>query len=110
MIRVSVSFDDKGLLQRVAAEGHAQNAISGDNIVCAAATILLRTAVRLLNTDNSFQLQSEAQNRGTLGFTVESYDEARAGYLSAVGEFLVQGLSDLQLEYPDECSLNIEAQ
>ena len=89
----------------MAAQGHSKLGKAGENIVCAAATVLIRTAARLLESDKEVEISGGADKRGSLDFVVETIGNGKSGYVKTVGEFLLQGLSDLQREYPRECAL-----
>ena len=105
MIRVTVSSYEDGVLERVTATGHSFAFAAGENIVCAAATVLLRTAARLLESEADIEVGGGTGSRGTLEFSVRVLDTGKNEFTRTVGEYLRLGIADLQREYPDECAL-----
>lgn len=105
MIRVTIETDGGGVLRKVSADGHSLAFEIGQNIVCAAATMLLRTAARLLGSTEGIEVSGGAPERGRLDFEISVLDESKRGYTKTVGDFLVQGMSDLEREFPGECAL-----
>ena len=108
MIRVTVKTDEHGVLREVKATGHSAAFEKGENIVCAAATILLRTAGRLLETSPGIRISGRSELRGELEFSVDVISEEQQDYVKAVGDYLMRGISDLQEEFPGECVLVIQ--
>ena len=108
MICVTVTIDGNGVLNRVEATGHSTASVRGENIVCAAATVLIRTAARLLDSDADIKITGSARSRGALDFSVVRIDDGKHGYVRAVGDYLMRGITDLQEEFPDECVLKID--
>lgn len=108
MIRAAVTVGPDGLLQRIEITGHAGHGVSGDDIVCAAVTTLVRSAARLLEGDGRFALSGEAPEPGALSFSVTVGKAADSlPYLRGIGDMLILGLSDITREYPDRCSLHV---
>jgi hypothetical protein len=105
VIRVTVETGADGVPRSVSADGHSLAFEIGQNIVCAAATVLLRTAARLLEATDGIEVTGGAGERGRLAFSVAVLDESRIGYAKAVGDYLIQGMSDLEREFPGECAL-----
>ncbi len=108
MIRVTVSSGGNGVLQEVSATGHSFAFASGENIVCAAATVLLRTAARLFEADPDIRIVGSAGSRGEFEFKVEVLDARKNEYTRAIGDYLKQGIADLQREFPNDCALITE--
>ena len=85
-------------------EGHAGAGPRGDDVVCAAVSILSRTALSILSKSEGVVVRGGAPERGVLW--LETGCEKRgASALSAVGSFLVEGLESVSREYPDYCSV-----
>ena len=79
----------------------------GENIVCAAATVLLRTAARLLEAEDGIQVSGGSETRGFLTLSIDVANEGKRDFLLAVGNFLTVGLCDLQKEFPGDCAVEI---
>ena len=88
------------------AAGHAGFASKGSDIVCAAETILLRTAMRVLE-ESGMCFSANETKRGFLEFmasvpsgsAVDS-ESALVERLFCVADFLATGLKSLEVEYP----------
>ena len=81
------------------ATGHAQHARRGADIVCSAATSLLRTVAAELSSHRELACSGEA-NEGELVLQVGAVPAARAEWLLGVTDTLRRGLDELQRDYP----------
>lgn len=106
MIRVHVRLRG-GRLFQVKAEGHAESGRKGSSIVCAAVTVLLRTAARTIGGRTGIASTAGAAGPGDLGFRVDRCEAESEPWLSGVTDFLLQGLRDVAAEYPDEVQLTL---
>ena len=107
MIRARVVLDERGELLSFSASGHAGRFLCGRDVVCAAFSVLVRTAYRALEALPGIELRGEAEGPGRLDFAVLSPalgTEKAAG----IADFLLTGLGDLAREYPDAMALTIE--
>ncbi|MCH5294704.1 MAG: ribosomal-processing cysteine protease Prp [Treponema sp.] len=104
MTRVCLVCDSCGRFRRVSAEGHAGFAAKGKDIVCAAETSLLRTALAFLENTGGILVRTGQSGRGSLSFSAEHGTEpleaAVSERLRAGADFLRIGLGDLAHEYP----------
>ena len=84
----------------------------GGNIVCAAVTILLKTAVLSLSSaqkeSSSLKAEIRADNPGYLSAKVTAFSEEDRPRLQYLLEFLTIGLMAIEAEYPDCLDLQIE--
>ncbi|MGI5066325.1 ribosomal-processing cysteine protease Prp [Treponema putidum] len=84
----------------------------GGNIVCAAVTILLKTAVLSLSSaqkeSSSLKAEILADNPGYLSAKVTAFSEEDKPRLQYLLEFLTIGLMAIEAEYPDCLDLQIE--
>ena len=84
----------------------------GGNIVCAAVTILLKTAVLSLSSaqkeSSSLKAEIRADNSGYLSAKVTAFSEEDRPRLQYLLEFLTIGLMAIEAEYPDCLDLQIE--
>ena len=84
----------------------------GGNIVCAAVTILLKTAVLSLNSaqkeSSSLKAEIRADNPGYLSAKITAFSEEDKPRLQYLLEFLTIGLMAIEAEYPDCLDLQIE--
>ncbi|MCP5513917.1 MAG: ribosomal-processing cysteine protease Prp [Spirochaetales bacterium] len=106
ILEITVCLDGSRILKSVNASGHAGEAVSGNNITCAAATVLLRTAYRtLLLPDFETDTVISAPGEGQLYFEIEKYSSNQIDRLRGITDYLITGLKDLAAEYPEEIKL-----
>jgi uncharacterized protein YsxB (DUF464 family) len=107
MITIAVVLDESGLLKSCDIRGHGGAGKRGSDIVCAAVSVLARTALSTLSNREGIAVRSDAPRRGE--FTLETGAETKAGrdFLAAAGAFLVEGLASVAGEYPANCSMTI---
>lgn len=107
MIAINLVFDDDGLLMSCRITGHAGAGKRGEDIVCAAVSVLARTAVLTLSGREGIDIRSDAPGRGD--FWLETGASGRGKeFLSAVGAFLEKGFSSVAEEYPEYCTLTLQ--
>ncbi|MDR2922196.1 MAG: ribosomal-processing cysteine protease Prp [Treponema sp.] len=106
MIEVEAVLDENGVLRSCKACGHAGAGKTGADIVCAAVSVLMRTAVRVLSTREGITIRYDAPEPGFL-FLEADYTADGKDFLSAAGVFLIEGIASVAGEYPDNCKLAI---
>lgn len=99
-----------GMFKSVKATGHASYSSKGSDIVCSAITILLRTAIDVLEKTEGISLSVDSSSRGNLAFWVEdakeeTQTEVLKSRLICVGDFLRQGINSLAQEFPKNVQL-----
>ncbi len=105
MIVVAVVFDGDGIIECVSVSGHALGLEKGGNIVCAAVTVLVRTAARVLEALPGVQVSGGPGERGEFELCIDGVDKRKAGYVKAVGDYLLRGIKDLRDEFPGDCTI-----
>ncbi len=105
MIRLSIVLDRRGCLSSFTADGHAGGAAAGQDIVCAAATALLRTAARSVLAVPGIGAEADAPAPGAMRLTVLRCEGRQRPWLRGVTDFLLTGLADLQAEYPQRVEM-----
>jgi uncharacterized protein YsxB (DUF464 family) len=108
MIRVAVRLDANDVVTRLQASGHA-GGTRGNDIVCAAASTLLRTFARTLENHSRVAITGGAKQRGEMSVRIGSYDAEDRSWLAGITGFLIQGLTDLSSDFPDRCEIVIES-
>ncbi|MDR2104055.1 MAG: ribosomal-processing cysteine protease Prp [Treponema sp.] len=106
MIHIDMALDEAGLLMSCRVRGHAGAGPRGGDIVCAAVSVLLRTALRTLSGREGILVRGGAPERGALWLET-GYTRKGRDFLSAAGAFLMEGLKSVSEEYPDYCTLHI---
>lgn len=110
MIFVQLARAKDGSLASCRALGHARFAEKGNDIVCSAVTVLLRTTMQALSETEGVFVRLDAPDRGALDFDVSAESappESRCALVYA-GRFLEAGLASLAREYPHNVELKIQ--
>ena len=105
MISVTLQLDGDGCLRRLQSAGHAVGSRDA-NLVCAAATALMRTTSRVLGDHGSIVISGRAPAEGALEIYVEQYGAHDCAYLLGVTDVLVRGLEDLSRDEPAQVQIN----
>jgi uncharacterized protein len=102
MISVHLARGKNGAFVSCKADGHAEYAAAGQDIVCSAVTILLRTVMQVLSGMSGIELAAEAPERGCLKFSVQvkEADLETDVRLICAGDFIEEGIGSLSGEYP----------
>lgn len=100
MTTVTLVCGKDGAFRSCEATGHAGFAAKGSDIVCAAVTILLRTAADVLSGMDGVVVRANTAGRGELAFTVVRAAAEKTERLVCTVDFLERGLRSLQSEYP----------
>ncbi|MFA6504569.1 MAG: ribosomal-processing cysteine protease Prp [Treponemataceae bacterium] len=109
MIVAEVSLDEAGIVFSCSIEGHSGAGPRGSDIVCAAVSILARTALTTLSNMEGVVVSANAPHRGVLGFVVEKAPENGAAPAGA-SAFLVEGLRSVARDYPDFCIVRVRTE
>ena len=107
MIRASAAFDANVNLRSFRAEGHAAAGDRGYDLVCAAFSVLARTAYRALEALPGIELSGSATEAGKLRFEVLK-TAASAERAAGIADFLVAGMNDLARDYPAAVEFVVE--
>ncbi|MDR0443891.1 MAG: ribosomal-processing cysteine protease Prp [Treponema sp.] len=105
-------LDDDGVLRACKASGHAGAGKKGTDIVCAAVSVLMRTALGVLSGREGVVVRGGAPEPGSLwmeaDYTAEGSNALHSReFLSATGVFLLEGLKSVAQEYPENCRVII---
>ncbi|MDR0644628.1 MAG: ribosomal-processing cysteine protease Prp [Treponema sp.] len=105
MIEISIHFED-GLLRSCFIEGHAKAGPRGKDIICAAVSVLARTAWQVLSARKGVTVLGKAVKRGEFSFEVTAC-KGEEPFLAGVGAFLTEGLESVVRDYPKNCRVVI---
>jgi uncharacterized protein YsxB (DUF464 family) len=106
MITIDAALDEAGLLRSCTVEGHAGAGSRGGDVVCAAVSVLARTALRVLSQGKGVTVRGAAPDRGEFRMETDYTGEGRE-FLSSVGIFLLEGFQSVSEEYPEYCTIHI---
>ena len=87
--------------------GHSGTARRGADLVCAAVSVLFRTAARLLQLQPDIEVRGRASQRGRMELTVSRLPVQKRGWLAGLTDFLVRGAEDLREENPAAIELRV---
>ncbi|MCL2759172.1 MAG: ribosomal-processing cysteine protease Prp [Treponema sp.] len=107
MIEIEAVLDSDGVLRACKAAGHSAAGKAGTDIVCAAVSVLLRTALGTLSDRKGITVQGGAPERGQLWLKAD-YEAEGKDFLYACGVFLIDGLKSVAKEYPENCTLTVK--
>lgn len=108
MITIKAGIDETGLLRSCEVHGHAEAGPKGGDIVCAAVSVLTRTAEAVLSGRSDVKSRAEAPERGVFLLEAEALNGQGREFLAAAGAFLLEGLDSVAREYPKNCRMTIE--
>jgi uncharacterized protein YsxB (DUF464 family) len=106
LIEIEAVMEDDGTLRACKALGHARAGKNGADIVCAAVSVLMRTAFETLSDRNGISIKYGAPEPGNFWLEVD-YSSDGKDFLFATGAFLIEGLRSVAQEFPGNCRLNI---
>jgi len=112
MTCVTLSYGKNGVLKNCQANGHANFSKKGSDIVCAALSVLLRTAMEVLSHTENVLLTADTSSRGNLAFTVQVKDDLPDTVirLQSVTDFIRTGIKSLSSEYPENVLLREQSE
>ena len=106
MIEIETSVEADGTLRACRVNGHANAGKTGTDIVCAAVSVLMTTALNVLSGREGIVLQGSAPEKGQMWLEVDYKAEGK-DFLYAIGVFLINGLLSISNEYPKNCKICI---
>ena len=111
MIRILLVSNKNDEFLQFESSGHAGMSEKGSDIVCAAVTALLKTAVLSLKyaekCSTGLKVKTDAQSSGNLSAEVIDFSDKDKPGLHYLFEFLAIGLAAIETEYPDYVVLQI---
>ena len=108
MLSIAVSLDVSGALRSLHLEGHAGDSPSGENLACAAVTLMVRTVARLVESQAEWTVDGLAPVPGNLFLEITRRPEDTDEWLRGVTDTLLWALADIVEEYPDAITVSLE--
>ena len=107
MTRITVAFEGERI-QRLESEGHAGGAPAGENIVCAAVSVLMQTCINALEAvAGVVPITTVDEQAAKIAITLPSVAGQQAQDAQTILRTTVLGLTDISHEYPRLVKLNI---
>lgn len=104
MTDVVLVCGEGGVLRRLEAAGHSGFARRGEDIVCAAESIVLRTVLEVLKATEGVEVKEAAGERGRLEFWTEGEQGGAEERLRCAADFVRCAFASLSREYPGNVS------
>lgn len=108
MVQIALALDKDGALERLNLCGHAPGARKGENLACAAVTLLARSVARLLTSRSGWIIDGNALEPGNLSLVINKRPKDTTEWLKGVSDTLIRALADIDEEYPSALSVQIE--
>ncbi|NNM67590.1 MAG: ribosomal-processing cysteine protease Prp [Spirochaetales bacterium] len=105
MIRVDIVLAEDSLLKEFWVDGHSGFSLKGTDIVCAAASALVRTFLELNEAEPGVVALQGAEKEGKAAWALENVDPQAYARYEAWSWFLLRGLEDLAREFPDHVNI-----
>jgi len=109
VIEVAVVLHSRhSTLERVEVHGHSGEA--GNSVVCAAVSVLARTAAHTVEEYGKFRVDGDADSPGNLRFSVAQTEGTGSGdfiWLMGVTDNFLTGIRDVEREHPEECAMEV---
>ena len=107
MITATAVVDTDLCLVELGVNGHAEYSKSGTDIVCSAVSVLTRTAGRTLLSRLKEKCDFVSNGKGSFELKVLEIPNGRREWMKGITEYLLNGLSDLEKDYPALVKLEI---
>ena len=104
LIEIEAVLEADGTLRACRASGHAGAGKAGTDIVCAAVSVLMRTALSVLSGRKGITVRGGAPEKGQVWLETD-YSADGKEFLFAAGVYLIEGLKSVAQEYPGNCKI-----
>ena len=104
LIEIEAVLEGDGTLRACRVSGHAGAGKAGTDIVCAAVSVLIRTALSVLSGRKGVTVRGGAPEKGQVWLEAD-YNADGKDFLFAAGVFLIEGLKSVAQEYPGNCKI-----
>lgn len=108
MVEIFLDIDADGALKSLRMHGHTSEIPRGDNLSCAALTLLARSVARLLANRSGWIVDGDASTPGELSLAIQRRPEDSLEWLKGVTDTFLRALADIDEEFPSALSVKIE--
>jgi uncharacterized protein YsxB (DUF464 family) len=107
MIRIDVGCDPAGLVRSLRSEGHDAPGKGGYSLACGLVSHSLRSFARLIGRQTGIILRGELVRPGGFEMTIGDIAAENQLWYRGASELLIQGLREIQADYPGRIELDI---
>ena len=107
ILKIDICLNSNNIIKYVTAEGHAGETLARENIICAAVSVLIRSAYRTIVKNSKVEACITAKNEGSLYFRVIQYEDSQIEWLKGITDYLMTGIKDIETESPDSIKIII---
>ncbi len=108
MINIRINLDSNGCVKVIEARGHSSEGIKGQNVLCGAVTVLLKSAAKVIYSDNTIKSSGTAEEPGNLYFKIVDLPVERRSWVKGITDILIAGLFDLEGQFKNEINVILE--
>lgn len=108
MVEITIALDSNGAIRHLQLDGHVSGPTKGENLACAAVSLMIRSVSRLLKSQQGWVVSGGVAKPGNLSLTIESRPEYMTKWLKGVTDTLLRALVDIDEEFPSALSVRIE--
>jgi len=105
ILKINLCLNSNNIIKYVTAEGHAGESPAGENIICAAVSVLIRSAYRTIVKNSKVEACITAKNEGSLYFRIIQYEDSQIEWLKGITDYLVTGIKDIETESPNSVKI-----
>lgn len=110
MIRIALQYNGSGLLVGLSADGHAGQGDRGGDVACAAVSVLIQTAARLLEGYDGVVVEGKTPKEGRMELKVVTIKTLEDRWLRGITDFITLGLNDIEKEYPKALRITVKTE
>ena len=107
ILKIDLCLNSDNIIKYVTAEGHAGKSPVGENIICAAVSVLIRSAYRTIVKNSKVEACITAKGEGNLYFRIIQYEDSQKEWLKGISDYLITGIKDIETESPDSVKIVI---
>ena len=107
-MEIAIILDGDGVISRLHLKGHAPGGLRGENLACAAVSLITRSVSRLVASQPGWMVDGDAAKPGSLSLVIKRRPEDTTKWLKGVTDTFLRALIDIDEEFPTALSVSIE--